>query len=423
MKKEIYAFTAALLITFTGCANTHTTTDNDTENVTEIVSETVASEAETINDNDADEAAIVDDTIADVTDGLIYDAADNTWSTDDEELKKLADIVKESCAKSSDIKGTYILATDDKVLFIGGMNGIDKDGNKVDAYTTYEIGSLTKMITATAVFQLAEQGKLSVDDTLDKYFPEYENSRKIKIYDLLHMRSGLLRDFFPEENFEDQEFDAKFYSDGFTDEELLESLFGAELSFEPGTKYDYSNSNYTLLAMIIEKVTGLGYDEYIQENIFDVCRMEHSSSMKTGDITSVPELILSNTSPMYLECPRNARGAGDIHSCCADMLAFDRALIGGKLINEESLAMMFDMNRKNMNDCYGCGWEAHPNYPTNENIYWHSGCTISYISSNLYCKNEKYGNIYMIQLHSNYSESEYRRGVSCEYDVIWELKK
>ena len=154
MKKEIYAFTAALLITFTGCANTHTTTDNDTENVTEIVSETVASEAETINDNDADEAAIVDDTIADVTDGLIYDAADNTWSTDDEELKKLADIVKESCAKSSDIKGTYILATDDKVLFIGGMNGIDKDGNKVDAYTTYEIGSLTKMITATAVFQI-----------------------------------------------------------------------------------------------------------------------------------------------------------------------------------------------------------------------------------------------------------------------------
>lgn len=349
MKKRIYAITAAFLISFTGCANTNITTD--TENTTETISETAETEAETINDSDADEDTNVNDTDADVTDGLIYDSTDNTWSTEDEELKKFADIVKESCAKSSDIKGTYILATDDKVLFIGGINGIDKDGNKVDAYTTYEIGSLTKMITATAVFQLAEQGKLSVDDTIDKYFPEYENARKIKIYDLLHMRSGLLRDFFPEENFEDQEFDAKFYTDGFTDEELLESLFGAELSFEPGMKYDYSNSNYTLLAMIIEKVTGLGYDEYIQENIFDVCGMEHSSSMKTGDITSVPELILSNTSPMYLECPRNARGAGDIHSCCADMLAFDRALIGGKLINEESLAMMFDMDRKDMNNC------------------------------------------------------------------------
>lgn len=411
MKKIMYATIAALLIFLTGCANTNTATDIDTENAAEITSETVTSEAETVNDIGND-----------VTEGLIYDENDNTWSTGDVELKQFADIVKDSCAKSSAIKGSYILATDDKVLFIGGINGIDKNGNKVDAYTTYEIGSLTKMITATSVFQLAEQGKLSVDDTLDKYFPEYENSSKIKIYDLLHMRSGLLRDFFPEENFNDQEFDTKFYTDGFTDEELLESLFGAELSFEPGTKYDYSNSNYTLLAMIIEKVTGLSYDEYIQENIFDVCGMEHSSSMKIGDVSSVPELILSNTSPLYLECPRNARGAGDIHSCCADLLAFDRALIGGKLINEESLAMMFDMDRKDMKNCYGCGWEAHPNFPTNENVYWHNGTTISYISSNLYYKTEKYGNIYMIQLHSNFSESEYNRGLSCEYNLIWNLK-
>lgn len=73
--------------------------------------------------------------------------------------------MKRECAKSSLIKGTYILAADDRVIFIGGINASDIHGNKVDAYTTYEIGSLTKAFTATAVLQLCERGKLSLDDT------------------------------------------------------------------------------------------------------------------------------------------------------------------------------------------------------------------------------------------------------------------
>ena len=113
--------------------------------------------------------------------------------------------------------------------------------------------------------------------------------------------------------------------------------------------------------MIIEKVTGKSYAEYVQENIFDICGMEHSSSMTTGDVTSVPEFVPDDSSPfndpyelvdtLYMQLIRPERGVGDIHSCAADLLLFDRALIGGKLINEDSLVEMFHMDKS-----YGCGW-------------------------------------------------------------------
>ena len=180
---------------------------------------------------------------ADITEGLIYDEADNTWAAGDEDLTELVAIMKRECAKSSQIKGTYILATDDRIIFIGGINSEDIYGNKVDAYTTYEIGSLTKAFTATAVFQLCEQGKLSLDSTLDLFFPEYEYGKDITVYHLLHMQSGLRKDFVNDDTFMDkngnpdkEEF-RRYYYDGFTDEELLSMLFTGEPEFTPGTNF------------------------------------------------------------------------------------------------------------------------------------------------------------------------------------------
>ena len=159
---------------------------------------------------------------ADITEGLIYDETDNTWAAGDEDLAKLAGIMKRECAKSPLIKGTYILATDDRIVFIGGINSSDIHGNKVDAYTTYEIGSLTKAFTATAVLQLCEQGKLSLDSTLDVYFPEFECGKEITVYHLLHMQSGLRQDFVSDDTFldengnPDEEEFRRYYYDGFT---------------------------------------------------------------------------------------------------------------------------------------------------------------------------------------------------------------
>ena len=366
---------------------------------------------------------------ADVTDGLNYDETDNTWAAGDEDLTELAAIMKHECAKSPLIKGAYILATDDRIVFIGGINSEDIYGNKADAYTTYEIGSLTKAFTATAVFQLCERGKLSLDSTLDLFFPEFEYGKDITVYHLLHMQSGLRKDFVSDSTFLDEngnpdaeEF-RRYYYDGFTDEELLSMLFSGEPEFTPGTKFLYSNTGYTLLAMIIEKVTGKSYAEYVQENIFDVCGMEHSSSMTTGDVTSIPEFVPDNSSPfndpyemvdtLYMQLIKPERGVGDIHSCAADLLLFDRALIGGKLINEESLAEMFHMDKG-----YGCGWVQTGRYA---DTYYHGGETYIYKAYNLYAKTKKYGNIYLIQLHPTVAGDQFSN--ECMLEIIRAVMK
>lgn len=361
---------------------------------------------------------------ADITEGLIYDETDNTWAAGDEDLTELVGIMKRECARSPQIKGTYILASDDRIIFIGGINASDIHGNRIDAYTTYEIGSLTKAFTATAVFQLCERGKLSLDSTLDLYFPEFEYGKEITVYHLLHMQSGFRKDFVSDDTFLDEKGNPdveefrRYYYDGFTDEELLSMLFSCEPEFRPGTRYLYSNTGYTLLAMIIEKVTGESYAEYIKKNIFDICGMESSSSMTTGDVTSIPEFVPHGDSPfndpyeivdtLYMQLIKPQRGVGDIHSCAADLLLFDRALIGGKLINEESLAEMFHMDKG-----YGCGWvQARPN----SDIFYHGGETYIYKAYNLYAKTKKYGNIYLIQLHPTVAGDQYSN--ECMQEII-----
>ena len=334
--------------------------------------------------------------------GLAYDETDHTWTTNEETFQKLVRIMRQECAFPDTASGVYLLATDESVVFLRGVNSVETDGEtRVNAYTVFEIGSVTKTFTAAAVLQLWEQGKLNLDDPLGKYFPEYEKGAEITIRQLLHMQSGLRREFFPDEALEnDPDLMKKYYTDGFSDEELLTALYDAEPGFAPGAKYEYSNVNYTLLAMIIEKTTGKSYGEYIREHIFSVCGMDHSYSMEPGGLTSVPEPVPEGTYSFnfddvfptgYMTDLRSARGAGDIYSCAADLLAFDRALANGTLLSRESLDEMF-----NTESGYGCGWVS---VGRREPAYLHSGGTPSYISHNLYCQTKKYGNLYLIILN------------------------
>ena len=346
--------------------------------------------------------------------GLIYDEVNNLWYSNDDRYTALVDIMKQDVTASADIKGSYILATDDEIIFIGGVNSTDVNGDKVDEYTTYEIGSITKMITATAVLQLCEKGELSLEDRLEKFFPEFTYGKNITISQLLHMKSGLRRDFVTDDTFLDENGEPDFeewkryYYDGFSDEELLGMLFDDELDFTPGTRYSYSNVGYTLLAMIIEQITEQSFGEYIKTNIFDVCEMEHSSSMQTGDVTSIPEPVKGYNDPedvpgevetLYLQLARTLRGCGDMHSCATDLLLFDRALTGGKLIDQESLAEMFNNDMS-----YSCGWINFMNY---DNVWYHGGESYFYLGYNMYLNTEKYGNLYLIQLHPTVAGDEH----------------
>ena len=413
--KNIYripAVLAALILSLTGCGGKpDSVKEADSPPAETSVTEAVTTAATTaVTTAHTEPAAAPAITVGDEIAGLGYDDSANIWTSDDEQLAKFVNIMKNEVAKSPDIKGTYLLATDDRVLFVGGINSNEADGtNPVNAYSTYEIGSVTKTFTAAAVLQLCEQGKLSLDDKLGKFIPEYEKGADITIHQLLHMRSGISREFFTTEELTDLELFKKYCNDGFTDEELIAALNKNGLEFETGSKMQYSNVNYTLLAMIVEKVTGESFCDYIQKNIFDVCGMEHTSSMKTGDLSTVPEPpfegqydydIYEILPTGCFNDPRTSRGAGDIHSCAADLLAFDRALVNGKLLNEQSLNEMFDLV-----EGYGCGWQMFRR--GEKNVYVHRGAAPLYASYNMYIKSEKYGNIYLIQLHPTFADAEY----------------
>lgn len=320
---------------------------------------------------------------------------ERSWKNPEEKNSELVKLYGDlSCS------GTLVVATDNDVIYLYAENDVEKDGKTLESQdTVFDLGSTSKTFTAVAVLQLMEKGKLKLEDTLDKYFPEYETGKKITIYNLLHMRSGI-----PDYNNNPDPFwnisgeDAAnkklsdVYFDRISDEEFLKAMYQAPLGFEPGTRYEYSNTNYHVLAFIIEKVSGMKYCDYVKKNIFDKCGMKKTTSMATGDLTYVPvnfdDLVKYNFSKDgYPGCPNSTRGDSGIHSCLTDLVEFDRALFAGKLLNKNSMEIMLKAE-----EGYCCGLMKE------KDGYSHSGSSFTCETNNRIIESEKFGHIYIIKL-------------------------
>jgi CubicO group peptidase (beta-lactamase class C family) len=222
------------------------------------------------------------------------------------------------------------------------------------AQTKFHLASVSKTFTAAAIMQLEERGLLSVDDALTKFLPDYPNGNKIKIYHLLTNTSGIPNiNSFPE-------YDtwSKF---SHTPEDLIEKFKDQPLDFQPGGRsYTESNSNYNLLAFIIEKLSGKAYGEFLKENIFDPIGMTNTGHH--GD----PKAILKNRAAGYMPNGmtdfENApyidysvkTGNGSIYSTAEDLYKWDRALYSEKVLKKKTIEKMFSgeygwFNRKRFN--------------------------------------------------------------------------
>lgn len=297
-------------------------------------------------------------------------AGNNMWFTENPNYADLVAELKESI-QNNEVRGSILIATDSGIIWASGSRSVDKSGDEVTPLSTYEIGSLTKMYTAAVVFKLIDEGKLSLTDRVTAYLPAYTKANDVTIFDLLHMRSGIV-DFANdcETFFHNDEALIDALDNGeITDDVFLELLYSLDLIFEPGSKMAYCNTNYVLLAMIIEKITGKSYRENVRERIFEPLGMDCSSATTFGDVTSVPE-----GKGGYLMEYQIARGAGDIHSNVLDLLKFNRAFFNARIVSAAGKAGMLDFI-----DAYGCGWEASQRYA---DLVLHDGETNSY-----YCLN------------------------------------
>lgn len=149
--------------------------------------------------------------------------------------------------------------------------GTLKSGKEITLDSPMPLGSVSKQFCAAAIMLLQDQGKLSVSDTLDKYYFDYAEGKKLSLHNLLSMRSGIPE--LTEENSDVVKEDA-------TEEENVASikkwLFSQPLMFEPDSEFVYTNTNFLLLADIVEQVSGKKYVDFLRENFFEPLGMTHT---------------------------------------------------------------------------------------------------------------------------------------------------
>ena len=212
--------------------------------------------------------------------------------------------------------------------------------------TRYRIGSISKMFTAALIFQLIEEGKLSLSTTLSKYFPKIPNARLIKISHLLNHQSGI-PSYTNDLNYMQWGYQPK------THEEMIRIISATEPEFEPGTASAYSHSNYILLGYILEKIYRKPYNDILNERICSKIGLMDTYYGDKTDISKNESYSYKYTAfweqlpPTDMSIPG---GSGGIISTPLDLVRFMEALFTGKLINKSSLEQM-----KTITNNYGMG--------------------------------------------------------------------
>ncbi|PTS91929.1 peptidase [Pedobacter sp. HMWF019] len=235
--------------------------------------------------------------------------------------------------------GSFAISQKGKIIYQRSMGYSSlEDNNKILATsnTLYRIGSMTKMFTATLIFQLIEEGKLSLDTKLYKYFPQMPNAAKITIGNLLNHTSGLM-------DYVNDTDNKAWITNPHTKTELLQTITGKKVHFEPGAKQLYCNSGYLLLSYILEDITGQPYSKLIKNRISNKIGLQHTFSSKANESEKAEARPYQRTiswnkiKDIYFP---NIIGVGDMLSTPADMLTFINALVAGKLVKPESYNQM-----------------------------------------------------------------------------------
>lgn len=235
--------------------------------------------------------------------------------------------------------GTVLVAKGDQLLLNKGYGQADLEWSIPNApEVKFRLGSLTKQFTATLVLLLQQEGKLNVSDPVSKYLPDSPKAwEKITLAELLGHTSGI-------PNFTSLKEFGTWRMTAHTAAEELAFFRDKPLEFEPGSKFAYSNSNYEVLGAVIEKVSGKTYGEMLEERIFGPVGMK-----STG--LDADELILPKRAQGYVPGPHGLAhavsesmtvpwAAGSVYSTTGDLLLWEHALFGHKVLNDASLKLM-----------------------------------------------------------------------------------
>lgn len=301
------------------------------------------------------------------------------------------------------------------VIFDGG-GGTATSTLENGSDIAYGVASLTKQFTAAAIMQLVEKRMINVTDKLSQFFPGYAYGDEITIRHLLSQRSGI-PDYSV--NTEDDTIVVSCYDDdgpgivissdstAQDNQDKIRAFFlSKNLLFEPGSEFDYSDSNFALLAEIITRVSGMSYHDYIRKNIFEPLGMEKSAFIDDYDpavITKTAQTDRSEFSKDYFTVKGAEYGCGDILTTPKDLYLWYRGLMAGKVVSQKSYQEM--TTNYSLPDELGYGYGMMISDKSESKVIYHYGYIPSFYSSMMYVPEEDYFQVVL----SNHSTGDPHR--------------
>lgn len=262
---------------------------------------------------------------------------------------------------------------DGKIVWqtVGGFS--NRASNKpFQKETKVRMASIAKSMTAIAIMQLAEQNLMDIDAPIQNYIPDYPKQPKtqITVRHLLSHTSGI-------DGYKNTK-EAENQNNYLTISDAVDVFKNRPLLFEPGTKYSYTTYGYTLLGLIIEKVSGLSFETYMQKHIWDAANMKNTGVDMFGvDEGNSSKLYSRKRNGMSIEGKENNLSnrvpGGGFYTTIEDLLNFGNAVLDNVFIKKETLDLMRQHHSLDGDQQYGLGWFLYSQKPNEGKIIGHSG--------------------------------------------------
>ncbi|WP_169312098.1 serine hydrolase domain-containing protein [Fluviicola taffensis] len=263
----------------------------------------------------------------------------------------------------NNFSGTVLVTKNGSVLLKKSYGLADYEWNiKNTVNTKFQLASVTKQFTAAAILLLVEKGKLSLNDHLSDFFPDYPKSDSVTIHMLLAHSSGLAL------GFKDLALTTISVDSAYSEIKKI------PYDFSPGTKSEYSNIGYYLLAKIIEKVSGQTYAAFLKENIFEKVGMNNTGVSNNDSIVSEKAKVYCRTEKGFIQNPYINWGFNighdGVYSTVEDLALWDNALYGTTILSAEMKKRMFTPHNS---ENWGYGFIINPFYNHGHQLIAHDG--------------------------------------------------
>ncbi|WPU94152.1 serine hydrolase domain-containing protein [Mucilaginibacter sabulilitoris] len=291
--------------------------------------------------------------------------------------KKIDEVMKE-LHRTRGFNGNVLVAKKGKIVYenaIGWADYLHRDSLKLSYQ--FELASVTKTMTSTAILMLMERGKLTLDDNVKKFFPDFPYDG-ITIRLLLTHRSGMMNYvYFIDDIYRSQHLNQR---KGLTNADAMKMIaeYKPRPFNVPNKRFLYNNSNFMVLGAIIEKVSGMSYADFMKQNVFIPASMMHTNVYSKAVYDKIPVHVVGHdrgqwrysVAQNFLDGPVGDKG---VYSTVGDLFLFDRALRAGRLLKQATLDSAYVPRNPMLHGhfSYGYGWRTFT--APGQQVIYHTG--------------------------------------------------